>query len=76
MTNQLPNDFIDHPWYKRKWYELMILLHRRQIKTVCCESFRDPKKMVCCKGCALLYTPDSESRWRRFLYKMGKKKIK
>lgn len=75
----LPEDFRDRPAWARAWWNLMVFFHRREIKAVCCESFRLPAKHgtghgVACKGCATLYDPESEKPLYRFLARVGKKR--
>lgn len=68
----LPPDFKDRAWYARLWWDLMILLRRKAVKDVCCQSYLD--KGRACKGCALLYGPDAENPARRFIGSIAKKK--
>jgi hypothetical protein len=67
----LPPDFIDRPFWKRRLADLLILLHRKPVKAICCESFRKGK--VACKGCATLYDRQSSNIWYRFIARHAKR---
>ena len=68
----LPTDFRDRPRLERWWINVLILLRIRTIKRVCCESFRNPQKMMACKGCATLYDPNSAHWFYRLAARVGK----
>ncbi|MFZ2803711.1 MAG: hypothetical protein WA001_00655 [Patescibacteria group bacterium] len=68
----LPADFVDRPWPARWRINIQILLRRRAVKRVCCESFR--KDEFACKGCATLYDVNSSSAVYRFLGKWAKRR--
>jgi|GEM_PF-2097471 len=83
----LPADFRDQPKRQRWWINILVLLHLQPIKPVCCEKFRKQVKVshaphpdremrlgVACKGCATLYSPESDRWLYRFLAKIGKKR--
>ena len=72
VRTPLPPDFRDRPRLQRWWINILVLLHLRTIKRVCCESFRNPEKMVCCKGCATLYDRNSAHWFYRFVARVGK----
>lgn len=65
MYQSLPPDFSDRPFWQRRWIDLLVLLHLKPVKAVCCESFRT--KGRACKGCATLYHKKSMNPWYRFL---------
>ena len=71
----LPEDFRDRPKIQRFFIDLLILFRRRKIKLVCCESYKKVDKMCACKGCPNVYAPTSDSAWKRFLARVGEKKI-
>lgn len=71
----LPFDFRDRPRLERWWINLLVFLRIKAVKTVCCESFRKEGKMVCCKGCATLYDPNSASPLYRYLGKIAKRRL-
>jgi hypothetical protein len=69
----LPSDFRDRPILQRWWMNVQILLRRRAVKVVCCESFR--KGEYACKGCATLYDPNSAWWIYRMIARVAKKKL-
>lgn len=71
----LPEGFKDRSKISRLFADLLIFIHRRKIKAVCCESYKKVDKMRACKGCPNVYREDSPSAWRRFLAKWGVRKI-
>jgi hypothetical protein len=70
MYNDLPTDFRDRP--HRWFYNLLVLLRIKQVKAVCCESFRKEGKMRACKGCATVYDKQSVNPLYRFIAKYAK----
>ncbi|MCC6563942.1 hypothetical protein IT087_03545 [Candidatus Uhrbacteria bacterium] len=82
--NPLPSDFRDRP--HRWFWNLLVFLRIRQVKAVCCESFRKPLKGrdpstslgmtgVACKGCATLYDKESSSWFYRSLARIAKRRV-
>lgn len=74
----LPPDFIDKPFWQRWKINLRVLLRRKAVKTVCCETFRIPvmpdgRRGIACAGCPTRYNPNSTSPWYRFLGRWSKK---
>ncbi len=67
-----PPDFKDRPLLSRLWWDLMILLRRKAVKTECCQSYLT--KGRACKGCALVYGPDAPNPLRRFIGSIAKQK--
>lgn len=72
MPHDLPPDFKDRPKLERLWIDFQVLIRRRAVKTVCCESFRT--KGRACKGCATLYDPESSNAYDAFLGKIAKRR--
>jgi hypothetical protein len=71
MFHPLPTDFRDRPRLERWWVNFLILIHKKEIKLECCESFRKEGKFAC-KGCACLYDRQSPYWVYRFLARVGK----
>lgn len=71
MRTPLPPDFVDRPFWQRRLADLLVLLHRKPVKAVCCESFRKGK--VACKGCATVYDRQSTNPWYRFIARYAKR---
>jgi hypothetical protein len=70
MYKKLPADFRDRP---HRWYwNILVFLGLKEVKAVCCESFRKPEKMRACKGCATRYDKESASPFYRFIAKHAK----
>jgi hypothetical protein len=75
MFTSLPPDFRDRPLLQRWWVNLLVLLRIKQVKAVCCESFRKEGKMRACKGCPTVYDKQS-SRWMyRVLARIAKRRV-
>lgn len=73
MRTPLPPDFVDRPFWQRRWIDLLVFLHIKSVKTVCCESFRKGK--LACKGCATLHDVNSTNPWYRFLGRWAKRRL-
>ncbi len=77
MRNELPPDYIDRPRLQRLWIDFLVLIQKKEVKMVCCESFRlakPGKELRACKGCATLYNKESASPWYRFLGRIAKRR--
>ena len=68
----LPPNFRDRPWPARWALDAAVALRLRPVKGSCCRKFDAGRP--CCKGCALLYGPDSPSRVRRLLGRWARAK--